>query len=965
MSSSRVNLAKSLIPLKEIRLATQDFSSETRIGRGEFASVYRGQLSKRWQNQTAAFRRLYPSNFKGHDGFRNDLEMISSFNHENIIPFIGYCVEDNEMIIAFGYAINGSLQDHLQDPNKRRCLTWEQRLKICIGAAKGLEYLHSGAGESRRIIHKNIKATNILLDDNLEAKICDFGFRSRLITVHTTYVGNSFYMDPNYFEIGNLTKESDVYSFGVLLFETLSGMLANDRRSIEDRKPQTLMNLVRRHYEDGLDQIIDPFIRSQIDSRSFNTFKKIAYQCISFKSKDRPKMDTIIERIKEALDIQSQKHGAALSITIGMNRYENLERCLIPLKEVNLATGYKSQETCVGVGGSGVVYKGQLSEHWQNRTAAFKCIYPTRSRREQEFRNEVEMMSSFNHENIIPFIGYCDEGNERIIVSEYAINGSLDQHLKDPNKIRCLTWEQRLKICLGAARGLKYLHSGLGEQNKVIHRGVSSSNILLDGNLEAKFCCFVLAILVDGNQREVYEPAVGTPFYMDPIYNESGIVSTESDIYSFGVVLFEMLGGMLASDQRTIGEDEPQTLINLVRRYYHDGLENLIDPHIRDQINTHSFHAFKELAYQCISLKLRDRPTMNRIIKRIEEAQYIQNLGVPSTIATPSHQCQNLESFLIPLEEIKLATRDFSAETQIGDGGFGVVYRGQLSELWKNCVVAIKRLDLKSHQGKDEFLTELKFISSFHHDNIISFVGYCDEDNEMILVYEYASNHSLDHHLQDSKKRGRLTWSQRLKICLGVARGLNYIHSSLGEEIRVIHRDIKSGNILLDENMEAKICDFGLSKQSPRDTQGTEIYTKAAGTVFYLDPIYQESGILHKESDVYSFGVVLFEILSGMLAYHRRSFGDGNPQPLINLVRRYYNNGLEELIDPLIRDQIDSRCFHIFKELAFQCISYNFKERPTMETVIERIEDAIDVQLECRMRKIELKKTKKICYWIA
>ncbi|CAI9263036.1 unnamed protein product [Lactuca saligna] len=313
------------------------------------------------------------------------------------------------------------------------------------------------------------------------------------------------------------------------------------------------------------------------------------------------------------------------------------------------------------------------------------------------------------------------------------------------------------------------------------------------------------------------------------------------------------------------------------------------------------------------------------------------NNEAPSTNTT-----QSLDSYLIPLKEIKKATGDFNLETRIGKGGFGVVYKG---ELRKNFTVAIKCLDPECHQGNNEFRTELRLISRFNHPNIIRFVGYCDENERMIIVYEYASNHSLDFHLENPIKRRCLTWVQRLKICLGAAKGLDYLHSGLGKDKRVIHRDVKSGNILLDENLEAKISDFGLSKEGPRNQQSTQFYTKVAGTNFYLDPVYHESGILSKESDVYSFGVVLFELLSGRLAYHLTKFIDGNPQYLINLVRRYYNEKPEKLIDPYIREQIDSRCFHRFKELAYHCISLNSKERPTMGTIIDTIEDEMDFQV--------------------
>ncbi|CAI9263150.1 unnamed protein product [Lactuca saligna] len=314
----------------------------------------------------------------------------------------------------------------------------------------------------------------------------------------------------------------------------------------------------------------------------------------------------------------------------------------------------------------------------------------------------------------------------------------------------------------------------------------------------------------------------------------------------------------------------------------------------------------------------------------------------------------NLEKYRIPLAEIIRATDNFSSKTLIGDGGFGMVHKGQLSELWQNPTVAIKRLDRNGYQGNNEFLNELEMVSSFHHPNIIPFIGYCDDGNEMIIVYEYAVHGSLDRHLQDPYKRRLITWTQRLKICLGVAKGLKYLHSGVGEHKRVIHRDMKSANILLDDNLEAKICDFGLSRFGPRNQPVTQLVTKASGTRFYMDPIYNERGILRKESDIYSLGVVLFEMSSGTLAYQGRCFGDdAKPQYLVNLVRCYYDDdrlddevddGLDKLIDPYIKDHIEMSSFNMFNEIAHQCINIKLKERPTMDRVIEGIEEALNIQ---------------------
>ncbi|PWA36258.1 protein kinase-like domain, Phloem protein 2-like protein [Artemisia annua] len=896
MSSSGLRrLEDLLIPLEEIRLATKNFSEETLIGGDGLNRVYKGQFTERLQNYTAAVKRFSSYNYQK-EGFFNELNVISRFHHENIISLIGYCNEDTKRIIVSEYAANGTLDtkriivseyaangtlgDHLEDPNKLLSLTWPQRLKICLGAAKAINYLHLGLKDCV-VIHRDIKSDAIWLDENLEAKISSFEVSvvgdGNQQHIYERIAGTEYYIDPIYRESGILKKEADVYSFGVVMFELLTGTLARNEMKIGDDKPLPLINLVRRYYNiDGLDTLIDRQIRDQIVRRSLDTFKETAYRCISYNLNDRPSMDRIVKRITEALDIHN--HAAASTIAIRCHLHQNLENPLIPLEEIRLATGNFSDESKIP---NTRVYKGQLSGRWGNRTAAFQRHNPKYD--EAEFRNELQMMSNLRHENIIQLIGYCDEEGEMIIIYDYAVNGSLESHLEDESQTRCLTWAQRLKICIGAARGLKHLQASHGENKILVHRNFNGGNILLDDNMEPLICGLGVSIVVNRNTGQVHSIPVGPDYYIDPIYRESGIIKSETDVYSLGVVLFEMLTGMLAY----YGSEEPQFLINLVRRYsYDDGVVKLIDPHIKDQIDIHSFLIFKEIASKCISLNLKDRPSLNRIIKRIEEALRVQEQGDASTIATRSQlrrQDKKLEDFRIPLDEIRLATRDFSEK--IGEGGFGVVYKGQSSKSWQNCTVAIKRLNPEGHQGNNEFKNELNTMFRFHHQNIINFLGFCDEDNEMIIVNEYVSNGSLEDYLADvlNKKRRSLTWVERLRICIGAAMGLDYLHWGLGENNR---------------------------------------------------------------SDVYSLGVVLFEMLTGLLAYYEKAIEKGDePQFLINLVRRYFDDGLDMLVDRSIKDEMDRRSFHTFKYVAYACISLNSNDRPTIDTIIDRLEEALEFQM--------------------
>ncbi|GKC39236.1 protein kinase, ATP binding site-containing protein, partial [Tanacetum coccineum] len=213
---------------------------------------------------------------------------------------------------------------------------------------------------------------------------------------------------------------------------------------------------------------------------------------------------------------------------------------VIPLEEINLATRNFNKETIVTRARWGMVYQGQLSGLWGNQTATFKRFDRRYVYAEYEFRYELRMISNFNHENIIGLIGYCDEGNEMILAYKYAINGSLDLHLQDENKRRCLRWEQRLKICIGVVRGLNYLRSDHGEDNILVHRNLMCQNILLDDTMEPLITGLSASKVIEINQHQFFDfPSTSIHYHLDPIYRGSGIVKAEADIYSLGVILFD------------------------------------------------------------------------------------------------------------------------------------------------------------------------------------------------------------------------------------------------------------------------------------------------------------------------------------------------------------------------------------------------------------------------------------------
>ncbi|GJX40242.1 jacalin-like lectin domain-containing protein [Tanacetum coccineum] len=301
---------------------------------------------------------------------------------------------------------------------------------------------------------------------------------------------------------------------------------------------------------------------------------------------------------------------------------------------------------------------------------------------------------------------------------------------------------------------------------------------------------------------------------------------------------------------------------------------------------------------------------------------------------------EGVQHLKIPLEAIKLATNNFSQDNFIARGGFGRVYVCELYLTGQQRIVAVKRLDRTFGQGEREFLTEIQMLSCYRHKNLINLFGFCDEDDEKILVYEHAEHGSLDKYLSSTE----LSWMQRLQISINAASGLNYLHSGVGPQHRVLHRDIKSANILLSENWEAKVSDFGLSKIGPSNVEFTFLVTSPCGTIGYVDPKYLKTGILTKESDVYSFGVVLFEILCGRLAsidqyQDERRF-------LASLAQTYCEEDrLDEIIHPTLKSQMKVDSLEIYSMVAYQCLKKNRHERPTMEWVVEKLEKALELQV--------------------
>ncbi|PWA79805.1 protein kinase-like domain, Phloem protein 2-like protein [Artemisia annua] len=777
-----------------------------------------------------------------------------------------------------------------------------------------------------------------------EPKLSSFKFslkntiarRHRLLL--TRDIVKNAYLDPKYKKTGGVTHKSDVYSFGVVLFEVLCGRSA----VIPDEElGEGLLSQLKKSH---LEEMINPHLRQQMDQEAFKIFSETAHSCIQEERAKRPHIDQVVKRLEKALDHQ-WKHENPLDRT-SLNRLKgkNLENLKIGLNDIKEATKNFDDTYCIGSGGFGKVYKADLeyldSSNSSLKDGVDKCDLPRKrstvaikriknQEGEQGFIAEIETLITCKHENVISLLGFCyDEGNgAMILVYEYASKGSLESYLGSSDKLTNLNWMQRLNICLDIANGLNYIHNNTDHgKQKMIHRDIKSDNILLGDNWEAKIADFGLSKFHPADQTIYASTIAGTYVYLDPEYEKDGKLNKKSDIYSFGVVLLEILTGRLAYDSVYTKENE-KGIAPIARDHFGKGtVMKIVDHKIKEETDEHVFSLskgpnkesldiFLKIAFRCVEETQVQRPTIDVVINELKKA-----------LDSQENHKDNLK---LSLKDIKLATKGFSQVNILGHGDYGNVYKGATHSTHGNKFIVAKRLGKKSGQGDAKVLTELiaaKFMAEldilmeYKHLNVIGLVGYCDEEDEKIIVYEYASKGSLDKCLSDDS----LTWVMRLKICIDIAIGLEFLHGTVSSPDMVIHRDISSNNILLFDDWKAKITGFGLSLVCPANQNIADYVTdNVTGTIGYRDPLYSKTGFLTKESVKLDDEYLYLPFLAK---------------------QHYYEGKLDKLVFEGIKEQIAPQSYITFTRIAFQCLHHMRERRPTADEVVIQLKKSLEFQ---------------------
>ncbi|KAL6626277.1 hypothetical protein ACP70R_030003 [Stipagrostis hirtigluma subsp. patula] len=628
-------------------------------------------------------------------------------------------------------------------------------------------------------------------------------------------------------------------------------------------------------------------------------------------------------------------------------------------KEIeHITNGYS---TLLGKGTFGEVYKGALAD--QQMVAVKK--YKDGSRKE-EFAKELIVHSQINHKNVVRLLGCCTEENTLTIVMEYVCNGNLDNilHCSNANLHVPFPLVKRLDIAIELAEVLSCMHS---MYSPVLHGDIKPANILLDENLSPKLSDFGIARLLSANEPQQTKNIIGSIGYLDPLFSQTGILTSKSDIYSFGVILVEMITRKKVADGYTY---LIQNFTDSLKRG--KKVRQMFDQEITDgRRNMKLLEDIAKIAAECLRLEDKLRPDVVDVADRLrkcrkelqlrrgaERAWSAGPLGSPGINLLPTQSPAVVPADLtskapptpllnISLAELREITRNFSNDTLLGEGSHARVFLGGLKDGRKSAVKklgqnsVVKELDGFFSEPDEEFLLQVQAVSRLKHNNVVQLLGYCVEGNVRALIYEYASRgslHDILHGKSDvtgARPGPVLSWAQRVKIAFSAAEGLEFLHHKA--EPFVIHSDVKSRNILLFDNDVAKVGDLRVTKNPPGYLDDILLDRVCPPSVSYDAPECKVTGQFTRESDVFRFGVVLWELLTG------REAVDHMLRRAEKSLMTWVMPRLSGCVDPRLGGKYPPKAVFRMADIASRCVAYDADSRPSMSIVVEDLRSLLQI----------------------
>ncbi|PIN11562.1 Serine/threonine protein kinase [Handroanthus impetiginosus] len=650
-----------------------------------------------------------------------------------------------------------------------------------------------------------------------------------------------------------------------------------------------------------------------------------------------------------------------------------------------------SKNEILGSGGFGRVYRAILPS--DGTVVAVKCLAERGKSFEKTFTAELVAVAHLRHRNLVRLRGWCIHNDELLLVYDYMPNRSLDRVLfKKPENV--LNWERRKNIINGLATALNYLHEHL--ETQIIHRDVKTSNVMLDSHFNARLGDFGLARWLEHDLDLDHNPKTtpklcknlefrladttrigGTIGYLPPeSFQKRTTATAKSDVFSFGIVLLEVVSGRRAVDLTY--PDDQIILLDWVRRLSDEG--NLLqagDTRLADgSYKLSEMERFIKLGLMCTLHNPQSRPSMKYVMQVLSGDIYgrLPNLlsfeshplyiSLSSTtnsttsntrssrtisFATTTFYSANAETIymssesqmscnintertstfpvvetprVITYDEIISATNNFADSQRVAEVDFGTAYSGFLEGRYR---VIVKRLGMKTCPAlRMRFANEFQNMGKLRHRNLVQLRGWCTEQGEMLVVYDYSANRLLSNvlfHHGHEKWRSKLQWRQRYNIIKSLASAICYLHEEWDEQ--VIHRNITSSAIILDPDMNPRLGSFALAEFLTRNEHGDHIVVdkrKSVRGIFgYISPEYIDSGEATTMADVYSFGFVLLEVVTGQKAVDFRQLD-------VLLVKKVHEFELQKRLykELLVR----------FMKLGMACTRSDPESRPTMRQIV-------------------------------
>ncbi|KAA8545680.1 hypothetical protein F0562_020869 [Nyssa sinensis] len=933
---------------KELVVATNNFSEEGKLGQGGFGSVYRGFLAD--LNMEIAVKKISSSSKQGKKEYISEVKIISHLRHRNLVQLVGWSHERGSFVLVYEYMPNGSLESHLF--GKKTPLTWPLRHRIAHGLASGLLYVHEEWEQC--VVHRDIKSSNVMLDSNFNAKLGDFGL-ARLVdhglsSATTVSAGTMGYMAPEcVIMTSKASKESDVFSFGVVALEIACG-----RKAVEPRAEESKVSLVSWVWDlygrGRLLEAADETLNGEFDKEEMICLMTVGLWCAHPDHNLRPTIRQAIQVLNFEVPLPSLP-----------------SQMPVPMYFAPAAT-----------------LSSQLEYTWTSGTV--ESDVESMLDGEGNVVNLSFNFTSFNpNMHDITYLGDASPSGQVIQLTRNRKNEGLDQssgratyykqmQLWDKASGNLTDFTTHFSFIIDSqhsnatADGIAFFLAPYGFPLPDPQEGRGLGLVSRDQILNSTLYPFVAV------EFDTY-PNLPT----DPPYNHVGIdissmKSNKTMPWSNRILSGERNNASISYNSSTkvlkvVFTDFPGNTTVLKHLYFQVDLRKVLPEWVIFGISAATGNEAFEIHtllswYFSSSLQIENvtsptdlrpptpNPEQNRTNKRKVVLVLVLGLVLGACVLISGlgwlywyfssrkrrTRVEKKDDYVLSefenetgpkkfsYKELSIATKNFVEEEKLGEGGFGGVYRGFLKEL--NFDVAVKRVSRGSKQGIKEYASEVKIISRLRHRNLVQLIGWCHEERELLLVYDFMPNGSLDSHL--FKENSLLTWVMRYNIARGLASALFYLHEEW--EQCVLHRDIKSSNVMLDSNFNAKLGDFGLARLVDHG-KGSQT-TVLAGTMGYMATECLMTGKASKESDVYSYGVVALEIACGRKPINPLA-KEGQIR-LVDWVWDLYGMGkLLKAADAKLRGDFDEEQMECLMMVGLWCVHPDCNLRPSIKQAIQ------------------------------